>query len=63
MPSLLDSSSMVSLLHQSYFDRYLGFKLGPAEGLKTSVHNLFNLKSANKGDIPSQDMLKWMLVS
>ena len=52
MPSLLDSSSMVSLMQQTYFNRYFRLQLGPAEGAVAEAHNLFDLKSANGRGIP-----------
>ena len=52
MPSLLDSRSMVSLMQQTYFNRYFWLWLGPAEGVVAEAHNLFDLKSANGGGIP-----------
>ena len=52
MPSLLDSSSMVSLMPQTYFNRYFRPQLGSAEGAVAEAHNLFDLKSANGGGIP-----------
>ena len=52
MPSLLDSSSVVSLMQQTYFNRYCRPQLGPAEGAVAEAHNLFDLKSANGGGIP-----------
>ena len=57
LQSLLDSGSMFSLVQQSYFDipyfyRNIKPKLGPARGLKANVHNLFDLKGENGGDMP-----------
>ena len=52
MPSLLDSSSMVSFIWQAYFNRYFRLWLGPAEGAIAEAPNLFDLKSANGGGIP-----------
>ena len=52
MPSLLDPESMVSLVWQTYFNRYVRLQLGPAEGAVAQAHNLFDFKSANAGDIP-----------
>ena len=52
MVSLLNSGSMVSLGQQSYFDRNIQPKQGPARRLEVTFHNLFNLKDANGGDIP-----------
>ena len=52
VPSLLDSSSMVSLMQQDHFNRYFRPQLGPAEGSVADVHHLFNLTSASGGAIP-----------
>ena len=52
MPSLLDSGSIVSLMQQTYFNRYFRPWLGPAEGAVVEAHNLFDLKSVNGGGIP-----------
>ena len=52
LASLLDSGSMVSLVQQSYFDQNIKPKLGPARGPEANLHNLFDLKGANGGDIP-----------
>ena len=52
LASLLDSESVVSLVRQSYFDQYIKSKLEPARGPEANLHNLFDLKGANGGDIP-----------
>ena len=52
LTSLLDSGSMVSLVQQSYFDQNIKPKLEPARGSEANLHNLFDLKEANGGDIP-----------
>ena len=52
MPLLLDSSSMVCPLWQTYLNRYFRLQLGSVEWAITEAHNLFNLKSANGGAIP-----------
>ena len=44
MPSLLNSGSMVSLMWQTYFNRYFRTQLGPAEGAVAEAHNLFDWK-------------------
>ena len=53
LASLLDSGSMVSLVQQNYFDHNIKPKLGPARGPEANLHNLFDLKGANGGDIPT----------
>ena len=52
VPSLLDSSSMVSLMWQDHFNRYFRLQLGPAEGSVADAHHLFDLTSARGGAIP-----------
>ena len=52
VPSLLDSSSMVSLMWQDHFNQYFKPQLGPAEGSVADAHHLFDLTSASGGAIP-----------
>ena len=52
MPSLLDSSSMVSLMSQDHFNRYFRLQLGPAEGSVVDAHYSLDLTSASGGDRP-----------
>ena len=52
MVSPLDSQSMVSLVQQNYFDWNIKAKLVPARGPEAISHILFNLKGADRGDIP-----------
>ena len=52
IPSLLDSSSEVMLLWQSYFDQHILPKIKPATGEKANTHCLFKLTVANDGQIP-----------
>ena len=52
VPSLLDSGSMVSLMWQDYFNRYLRPHLGLAEGSVADAHHMFDLTSAGEGSIP-----------
>ena len=52
VPSLLDSSSMVSLMWQDHFNRYFRPQLGPAEVSVADGHHLFNLTSVSGGAIP-----------
>ena len=42
----------LSLVQQSYLDQNIKCKLGTATGPETNLHNLFDLKGANEGDIP-----------
>ena len=52
VPSLLDSSCMVSLMWQDHFNRYFRLQLGPVEGSVADSHHLLNLTSASGGAIP-----------
>ena len=52
LASLLDSGSVVSQVQQSYFDQSIKPKLGPVRGPEANLHNLFDLKRVNGGDIP-----------
>ena len=52
IPSLLDSSSKVTLLQQSYFDKHIPPKIKLATGEKFSAHNLFKLTVASDGQMP-----------
>ena len=58
MPFLLDSSSMVNLVWQTYFNGYFRLWLGPAEGAMAKAHNLSDSKSANGGGIPLSKYLE-----
>ena len=50
--SLLDSSSMVSLMWQDHFNRYFRAQLGPAEGSVADTYHMLDLTSASAGAIP-----------
>ena len=50
--SLLDSSSMVSLMWQDHFKRYFRPQLGPAAGSVADADHMFDLTSASGGGIP-----------
>ena len=52
VPSLLDSSSVISLMWQDHFNRYFRLQLGPAQGSVADAHHLFNLTSTSGGAIP-----------
>ena len=52
IPSLLDSGSEVSLIHQSYFREHLLPRIETPTGEKADVHVLFNLTVANDGLLP-----------
>ena len=50
--SLLDSSSHVTLIHQSYFEWEILPYIRPSGGEKAEVHHLFQLTAANQGKLP-----------
>ena len=52
VPSLLNSSSMASLMWQVHFNQYFRPQLGPAEGSVADAHHLFDLMGASGGAIP-----------
>ena len=52
IPSLLDSSSKVTLLWQSYFDQHILPKINRATGEKANAHSLFRLTVPNDGQMP-----------
>ena len=52
IPSLLDSSSEVTLLRQLYFDQHILPKIKLATGEKANAHSLFKLTVANDGQMP-----------
>ena len=52
IPSLFDSSSKVTLLWQSYFNKHILPKIKLATGEKADTHNLFKLPVANDGQMP-----------
>ena len=52
IPSLLDSSSEVTLLWQSYFEEHILPKIKLATGEKADAHCLFKLTVANDGQMP-----------
>ena len=43
-PSMLDFSSMGTLIWQDYFNHYFRPQLGPAEGSESEAHNVCDLK-------------------
>ena len=66
IPSLLDSSSKVTLLQQSYFNKHILPKIKLATGEKADAHNLFKLTVANDGQMPIKmytelDLIFWGL--
>ena len=52
IPSLLDSGSQVTLIHQSFFKQEILPHIKPSDGEKAKVHQLFQLTAANNGKLP-----------
>ena len=52
IPSLLDSGSQVTLIHQSFFKQEILPHIKPSDGEKAEVHQLFQLTAANNGKLP-----------
>ena len=56
--SLLDCGSEVTLLWQSYFNKYIQPKIKLAMGKKANAHSLFKLTVANDGQMPIKMYIK-----
>ena len=52
IPSLLDSGSQVTLIHQSFFEQEILPHIKPSDGEKANAHQLFQLTAANNGKLP-----------
>ena len=52
IPSLLDSGSQVTLIHQSFFEQEILPHIEPSDGEKAKAHQLFQLTAANNGKLP-----------
>ena len=52
MPSLLDSDSKVSLIHQASFKEHLLPRIMTPMGGKVDAHALFSLNVVNNGQLP-----------
>ena len=52
IPSLLDSGSQVTLIHQSCFKQEILPHIQPSDGEKAEAHQLFQLTAANHGKLP-----------
>ena len=52
IPSLLDSGSQVTLIHQSIFKQEILPNIQPSDGEKADAHQLFQLTAANHGKLP-----------
>ena len=49
--SLLDSRSQVTLINESYFKEHIEHQLLPSSGAYNNLHNLFNLKGMEEGNV------------
>ena len=52
IPSLLDSGSQVTLIHQSFFEQKILPHIEPTDGEKVKAHQLFQLTTADNGKLP-----------
>ena len=52
IPSLLDSGSQVTLIHQSFFEQEILPHIKPSDREKANAHQLFHLTAANDGKLP-----------
>ena len=52
IPSLLDSGSQVTLIHQSFFKQEILPHIQTSDGEKAEAHQLFQLTAANNGKLP-----------
>ena len=51
--SLLDSSSEVTLVNESYYKEHIEHRLLPSSGSYNNSHNLFSLRGIEEGHVPS----------
>ena len=52
IPSLLDSGSQVTLIHQSFLEQEILPHIKPSDGEKAKAHQLFQLTAANNKKLP-----------
>ena len=52
IPSLLDSGSQVTLIHQRFFEQEILPHIKPSDEEKAKAHQLFQLTAANNGKLP-----------
>ena len=52
IPSLLDSDSQVTLIHQSFSEQEILPHIHPSDGEKTEAYQLFQLTATNHGKLP-----------
>ena len=50
--SLLDSSSEVTLVNESYYREHIEHRLLPSSGSYNNLHNLFSLRGVEEGHVP-----------
>ena len=50
--SLLDSSSEVTLVNESYYKEHIEHRLLPSSGSYNNSHNLFSLRGVEEGHVP-----------
>ena len=50
--SLLDSSSEVTLINESYYKKHIEHRLLPSSGSYNNSHNLFSLRGVEEGHVP-----------
>ena len=51
IPSLLNSGSQATLIHQSFFEQEILSHIEPSNGEKAKVHQLFQVTAANNGKL------------
>ena len=52
LPALLDSGSKVTLVQESFFNKYIEPKVTPPLGDKANAHNLFKLSGMEQEQLP-----------
>ena len=57
--SLLDSSSEVTLVNESYYKEHIEHWLLPSSGLYNNSHNLFSLRGIEEGHVPLSKHFKY----
>ena len=62
IPSLLDSGSQVTLIHQSFFEQEILPHIKPADGEKAKAHQLFQLTAANNWKLPISMYVDWIWI-
>ena len=52
IPSLLDSGSQVTFIHQSFFEQEILPHIEPSDGEEAKAHQLFQLTATNNEKLP-----------